>query len=42
LQLYEIFNVSLHLCYEVYGIRRGFIKWGCVILRQWKPNGRRV
>jgi hypothetical protein len=26
LQLYEIFNVRLHLCYEVYGIWRGFIK----------------
>ena len=26
LQLYEIFNVRMHLCYEVYGIRRVFIK----------------
>jgi hypothetical protein len=42
LQLHEIFNVILHLCYEVYVIWRGFIKWGRGILRQWKPNGRRA
>jgi hypothetical protein len=27
LQLYEVFNVCLHPCQEVYGIRRTYRKW---------------
>jgi hypothetical protein len=42
LQLYEVFNVRLHPCYEVYGICRLLRKWGGGILRQWEAIGRRI
>ncbi len=42
LQLYEVFNVLLHPCIEVYGIYHPLRKWGDAIPRRGEPIGRRV
>jgi hypothetical protein len=42
LQLYEVFNLRLHLCIEVYGIHLPLRKWGDAIPRRGEPIGRRV